>query len=126
MTEQMQTMRAILDKIRQYRRIIITRHVRPDGDAIGSTKGLARILRLSFPDKEIYLQTEDGSDYLAFLGPDGEQIAPELYDDALVIVIDYRRQDIQRQLRARKGACKNRPPHRHKALRRFVLDRGLA
>ena len=84
----MQTMRAILDKIRQYRRIIITRHVRPDGDAIGSTKGLARILRLSFPDKEIYLQTEDGSDYLAFLGPDGEQIAPELYDDALVIVID--------------------------------------
>ena len=88
MTEQMQTMRAILDKIRQYRRIIITRHVRPDGDAIGSTKGLARILRLSFPDKEIYLQTEDGSDYLAFLGPDGEQIAPELYDDALVIVID--------------------------------------
>ena len=88
MTEQLQTMRAILDKIKQYRRIIITRHVRPDGDAIGSTKGLARILRLTYPDKEIYLQTEDSSDYLAFLGPDDEAIAPELYKDALLIAID--------------------------------------
>ncbi len=49
MTEQFKTMKAILDKIKQYDRIIITRHVRPDGDAIGSTKGLARILRLTYP-----------------------------------------------------------------------------
>lgn len=88
MTEQIKTMRAILDKIKQYNRIIITRHFRPDGDAIGSTKGLARILKLSFPEKEIYLQTDDGSDYLAFLGPDDEHIDPELYKDALLIVID--------------------------------------
>lgn len=88
MTEQLQTMRAILDKIKQYNRIIITRHFRPDGDAIGSTKGLARILRLSFPKKEIYIQTNDGSDYLAFLGADDAPIDPELYRDALLIVID--------------------------------------
>lgn len=88
MTEQLQTMRAILDKIKQYNRIIITRHIRPDGDAIGSTKGLARILRLTYPEKEIYIQTNDGSDYLAFLGPDEEHIAPELYKDALLIAID--------------------------------------
>lgn len=88
MTEQLKTMRAILKKIKEYNRIIITRHVRPDGDAIGSTKGFARILKLSFPQKEIYLQTNDGSDYLAFLGPDDERIAPELYKDALLIAID--------------------------------------
>lgn len=88
MNEQLLKMRAILDKIKQYRRIILTRHVRPDGDAIGSTKGLARILRLTFPEKEIYLQTNDASDYLAFLGPDDEHIAPEHYRDALLIVID--------------------------------------
>ena len=46
MTEQITTMRAVFDKIKQYDRIIITRHMRPDGDAIGSTKGLARMLRL--------------------------------------------------------------------------------
>lgn len=88
MTEQLKTMRAILDKIKKYHRIILTRHVRPDGDAIGSTKGLARVLRLTYPDKEIYIQTNDGSDYLAFLGPDDEHISPELYKDALLIVID--------------------------------------
>ena len=88
MTEQMQAMRTILDKIKQYNRIIITRHKRPDGDAIGSTKGLARMLKLTFPQKEIYLQTNDGSDYLAFLGKDDEPIDPTLYKDALLIVID--------------------------------------
>ncbi|MDE7454684.1 MAG: bifunctional oligoribonuclease/PAP phosphatase NrnA [Clostridia bacterium] len=88
MNEQLQTMRAIFDKIKQYQRIIITRHIRPDGDAIGSSKGLARILKLSFPNKEIYLQTEDSSDYLAFLGADDEHIDPKLYSDALLIVTD--------------------------------------
>lgn len=88
MTEQLQKMTAIFNKIKQYDRIIITRHIRPDGDAIGSTKGLCRILRLTFPNKEIYLQTEDGSDYLAFLGKDDDAINPELYKDALLIVID--------------------------------------
>ncbi len=88
MTEQLKTMTDILNKIKSYNRIIITRHVRPDGDAIGSTKGLCRILRLTYPDKEIYLQTNDSSDYLSFLGPDDKTIAPELYNDALMIVID--------------------------------------
>ncbi len=88
MTEQLKTMTDILNKVKSYNRIVITRHVRPDGDAIGSTKGLCRILRLTYPDKEIYLQTNDSSDYLSFLGPDDKTIAPELYNDALMIVID--------------------------------------
>jgi len=88
MTEQLATMKKILDKIKEYDRIIISRHFRPDGDAIGSSKGLARILRLTYPQKEIYIQTNDGSDYLAFLGKDDDTIAPELYKDALMIVLD--------------------------------------
>ncbi len=85
---QRETMQAILDKIIQYDKIIITRHVRPDGDAIGSSRGLAAMLRLSFPDKKIYVQTEDRSDYLAFLGPDDDKIADSEYDGALLIVTD--------------------------------------
>ena len=48
--------REVLEKIKQYDRIIIFRHFRPDGDATGSTKGLQRILQLSFPEKaeELY------------------------------------------------------------------------
>ena len=56
---QKETIQQILDKIIEYDKIIITRHVRPDGDAIGSSRGLAAMLRLSFPDKKIYVQTED-------------------------------------------------------------------
>ena len=88
MTKQKQVMQQILDKIKAYDTIIISRHVRPDGDAIGSSRGLAGILRLSFPDKKIYLQSEDDSDYLSFLGPDDEQIPDSVYKEALLIVTD--------------------------------------
>ena len=36
-TEQMQS---ILEAIKEYKNIAIFRHKRPDGDAVGSTKGL--------------------------------------------------------------------------------------
>lgn len=78
----------ILDKIREYDRIIISRHIRPDGDAVGSTQGLKAMLKLTFPEKEIYLINEDYSDYVAFLGEEDGQLADELYRDALVIVLD--------------------------------------
>ena len=76
-------MQEVLNKIKEYDRLIIFRHSRPDGDAIGSTKGLQRILKLSFPEKEVYLQNCDFSDYLAFLGPEDGEIDAEIYKDAL-------------------------------------------
>ncbi len=81
-------MKQVLDKIKEYNRIILFRHIRPDGDAIGSTKGLREILRLSFPEKEIYLLNDDFSDYLSFLGGEDEPIDDSLYSDSLGIVID--------------------------------------
>lgn len=83
-----ENMTTILDKIKEYNRIIIFRHYRPDGDAVGSTKGLKRILELTYPDKEIYLQNSDYAEYVKFLGTEDEPIADELYADALGIVID--------------------------------------
>ena len=80
--------REVLQKIKEYDRIIIFRHFRPDGDATGSTKGLKRILQLSFPEKEIVLQNCDFSDYLAFLGTEDELKEDSFYADALGIVVD--------------------------------------
>lgn len=104
MSEQLATMRRILDKITSYDKIIITRHVRPDGDAIGSSKGLAAMLRLSFPDKKIYVQTDDDSEYLAFLGADDAPVADEEYTDALMIVVDTA--TVDRISNARYGKAK--------------------
>ena len=81
-------MQTILNKIKEYEKIIIFRHFRPDGDAVGSTMGLATILRNTYPEKKIYVQNDDYSNYLAFLGGEGERIADEEYADALGIVID--------------------------------------
>ena len=78
----------ILDKIKEYDRIMLFRHVRNDGDCVGATKGLKRILQISFPEKEIYLIDEDTAKYLEFMGPEDELVADELYADALGIVID--------------------------------------
>ena len=61
-------MQRIIEKIEEYDKIIIFRHFRPDGDAVGSTKGLKRILQLSYPEKDIRLLNADTSDYLAFMG----------------------------------------------------------
>lgn len=80
--------RLVLDTIKEYQRIIIFRHFRPDGDAVGSTKGLKRILELSFPDKEIVLQNCDFSNYLSFLGGEDELREDEFYSSALGIVVD--------------------------------------
>lgn len=83
----------ILDKIKEYNKIIIFRHFRPDGDATGSSKGLREILRLTYPEKEILLLNADYSNYLQFLGGEDEPVADEYYTDALGIVLDTGTED---------------------------------
>ena len=81
-----EVMQKILQKIKEYDRIFLFRHIRPDGDCVGATKGFKRILQLSFPQKEIYLIDQDIAKYLEFMGPEDEAVADEIYADALGIV----------------------------------------
>ena len=81
-------MEKILQKIKEYNRIMIFRHVRNDGDCVGASKGLKAIIQLSFPEKEVYLIDADTAAYLEFLGPEDEPVPEEMYKDALGIVVD--------------------------------------
>lgn len=83
----------IFEKIKEYGKIIISRHIRPDGDAIGSTKGLYTLIKSTYPEKHVYLINDDYSDYLAFLGGEDTQLDDSEYNDALVIVIDTATED---------------------------------
>lgn len=76
----------ILQRIKQYQKIIIHRHQRPDPDALGSQGGLAEILRQSFPEKAIYQVggPVEGLEYLITM----DEISDEVYEGALVIVTD--------------------------------------
>lgn len=78
----------ILQKIKEYDRIMLFRHVRNDGDCVGATKGLKRIIQLTWPEKEVHLIDADTAKYLEFMGPEDEPVADELYADALGIIID--------------------------------------
>ena len=83
---QIERMRAILDKIKEYNKIIIFRHKRPDGDAVGSTMGLGAVLRNTYPEKDVRLLNSDYSEYLEFLGKeDVNDVPDEFYTDALGI-----------------------------------------
>jgi len=52
-------MQLIFDKIKEYDRIMLFRHVRNDGDCVGATKGLKEIIKLTWPEKEVYLIDQD-------------------------------------------------------------------
>ncbi len=78
----------IFDKIAQYDRIILFRHVRPDGDCMGATKGMKALILATWPEKEVYHIHQDTAAYLAFMGPEDAEIPDEQYADALGIVLD--------------------------------------
>ena len=80
--------KAILDKIKEYDRILLFRHLRIDGDCVGSTKGMKALIKSTWPEKEVYIIDNEVSSYLSFLGPDDEEIPDEMYAEALGIVLD--------------------------------------
>ena len=84
----MQVLQQIFDKIQEYDRIMLFRHVRNDGDCVGATKGLKAIISLTWPEKQVYLIDDEHADYLDFLGVDDAPVADELYEGALGIVLD--------------------------------------
>lgn len=78
----------ILNEIKKYNRIIIHRHNKPDGDALGSQIGLKHILKTNFPEKEIYVVGDDAGHYSFMDDVLMDTIEDSLFKDALAIVLD--------------------------------------
>ena len=78
----------ILQKIKDYDRIFLFRHVRNDGDCVGATKGMKELILASFPEKQVYLIDKDTAAYLEFMGPEDAPVDESMYADALGIVLD--------------------------------------
>ena len=77
----------IIEEIEKHDSIVIVRHVRPDGDCIGSSFGLREILKQTYPNKKIYSVGDGVVEYLKFLGEE-DIIDDEVYKESLVIVVD--------------------------------------
>lgn len=79
-------MKTIINKIKEYRNIIIYRHINPDADAYGSAVGMYYYLKKYFPDKNVVLAGEFKDDlYHLYINE-----VPEFtfYKDSLGIVMD--------------------------------------
>ena len=78
----------IFKLIQEYQTIIIHRHSKPDGDALGSQIGLKHAIKATYPEKNVYA-VGDGAGRYAFMEDSVmDEIPDELYKDALAIVLD--------------------------------------
>ena len=79
---------AVFDCIKNYDTIIIHRHSRPDGDAMGSQIGMKHLILQNFEGKTVYM-VGDATNYLSFM-PDSvmDQIDDSVYNGALAILLD--------------------------------------
>lgn len=79
---------SIISLIEQYDTIIIHRHSKPDGDALGSQIGLKKLIETNFPRKKV-LCVGDGAGRYAFMQKDAQDtVTDEDYKDALAIILD--------------------------------------
>ena len=84
----------IYHKIKKYNKIVITRHVGADPDALSSQIGLRDAIKLKFPKKEVYAVGAPASTF-KYLGQ-LDKFSDDMYKDSLLIVLDtpdYKRVD---------------------------------
>jgi len=78
----------VLEEIRQASRIIIHRHNKPDGDALGSQIGLKHIIGENFPEKEVYMVGDPAGRFSFMEDSIMDEIPDDYYQDALVVILD--------------------------------------
>ena len=78
----------ILQTIQSFDTIIIHRHGRPDGDAIGSQVGMQQIIKENFPNKRVYMVGDNPGFYGFIEGSQMDDIPDSTYEGALAIILD--------------------------------------
>ena len=78
----------IYDLIVQYDTVIIHRHSKPDGDAMGSQIGMKHILLENFPKKKIYAVGDDPRFFGFMDDSQMDEIPDSVYEHALAIILD--------------------------------------
>ena len=79
---------AILAAIKQFDTIIIHRHNRPDGDALGSQIGMKHLILENFPGKKVYMVGDDARFFGFMADSIMDEIPDRTYEGALAIILD--------------------------------------
>lgn len=91
----------LLELIKEAKRIIIHRHSKPDGDALGSQIGLKEIIKENYPEIEVYAVGEDSERY-AFIGK-MDKVDTDIFTNALIIILDSSELSLVSDERYNKG-----------------------
>ena len=78
----------ILRTIEDHDTIIIHRHNRPDGDAMGSQIGLKHLIMDNFPNKTVYVVGDEPRFFSFMTDSVMDTIADSVYENALAIILD--------------------------------------
>ena len=78
----------ICHELHSFDTIIIHRHNKPDGDALGSQIGLKHILLENFPDKQIFAVGDDARFFGFMDDAVMDQIPDSAYENALAVILD--------------------------------------
>ena len=79
---------AILAAIKEFDTIIIHRHNRPDGDALGSQIGMKHLILENFPGKTVYTVGDEARFFSFMTDSVMDEIPDSTYDGALAIILD--------------------------------------
>ena len=101
----------ILQAIKAYDTIIIHRHNRPDGDALGSQIGLKHILLENFPEKAIYTVGDEARFFSFMADSVMDEIPDSVYDGALAVILDTASRPLISDDRYEKAAKRVRLDH---------------
>ena len=93
----------IYNKIKQYDKIIIHRHNKPDGDALGSQMGLKECLISTFPDKDVKI-VGDENERLNWLGK-MDEVSDDEFNRALCIIVDSGSEHLISDTRYKNADC---------------------
>ena len=74
--------------IEQYDTIILHRHSKPDGDAIGSQIGLKQLIIDNYPNKRVFAVGDAAGRYAFVKNSTPDEVADETYANALAIILD--------------------------------------
>ena len=78
----------ILEAVEKYDRIVIHRHNRPDGDALGSQIGMKHVILENFPHKQVWM-VGDAPGFFGFMeGAEMDTLPDSAFEGALSIILD--------------------------------------
>lgn len=93
----------ILKTIEKFDSIVIYRHTRPDGDALGSQLGLREIIKINFPQKNVYVVGDMTLKY-SFMGTMDELDEDFEYEKTLAFLLDCSERNLFSNQNFRKSA----------------------